>query len=141
MSKIDDTILEIASQYAVNVHLNDEHCGHNEGGRAGIDIYLGEFDDKNIKLFAFFHELAHATFPLNGAKYHMSKLSQEGACWEYAIGLAAKHGYKYDYDSKELVYGRQAYYSYFKEHTNELKIAMYHLDCIRDDITTILSIK
>ncbi|MGO9115784.1 MAG: hypothetical protein ACLP9L_41790 [Thermoguttaceae bacterium] len=119
---IDDTILDIAAQYAdIVVHFDDENCSRNNGACAGKDIFLGEFDDDSIKMFAFFHELAHAVFPFHGAEYHLSAISCEGAAWEYAIGLAAKHGYKYDYDSPEFQYGRQKLYTYVHNQTGELQ--------------------
>lgn len=122
-TSVDATIREIAGQYFATVHFDDEPCGRNNGASAGMDIYLGVFDDDSVKLIAFFHELAHSIFPLHGAEYHLSTISKEGAAWEYAIGLAAKHGFKYDYDSAGFRYGRMSLYSYVcnQDHTTELQ--------------------
>ena len=122
-ANIDDTILEIAGQYFVTVQLDNEHCDRNKAAQAGMEIFLGKFDDDSIKLLAFFHELAHAVFPLHDAEFHLSTISKEGAAWEYAIGLAAKHGFKYDYDSEGFRYGRMSLYSYIckQDHITELQ--------------------
>lgn len=121
--QVKKEIARIAEEHNICVSFNDENCNKNMASSTNNCIFLGEFDDNDIELFAFFHELGHCTFP-SKATYHMSTLSNEGAAWEYGISLAAKYEYKYDYNSKEFKYGRKQLATYLKSEI--IKELRYH---------------
>lgn len=103
MQPIPDYLIKIAEQYGIkNLYRDTTHVGFNQGACAGNDtIILGEFDDNEKEIIAFFHELAHCKFHEHMKEFlsveklplFASHLSNEGLCWEYAFCLASKHGY------------------------------------------------
>lgn len=116
-------ILKIAKKYKIKILFDFQDCPYNQGASANDTIFLGKFDDEDVKLFAFFHELGHCIGMLGSPRvsHYLCKLSNEGAAWERGIELAAKHGYIYDYNSKEFEYGRKCLKSYFNSEYNELR--------------------
>lgn len=109
----DELIDRIASSYAVKVYHDHQDSGINRGGSAGRDIFLGIFDDADIKLVAFFHELGHSlshTVTKQGTS--MSTISAEGLAWELGFGLAKDFGFTYNYYSKEMSWAREQFKTY-----------------------------
>lgn len=109
----DELIDRIATSYAVKVYHNHRDSGVNRGGCAGRDIFLGRFDDADIKLVAFFHELGHSlSYTVAKQDTYMSTISAEGLAWELGFGLARDFGFKYSYYSKEMCWAREQLKTY-----------------------------
>lgn len=73
------------------------------------------FDDSDIELVAFFHELGHIKAAETPRKYYLSVISKEGHAWELGLDLAHKNGYNWEPGSKEYEYAKQCLLSYNKE--------------------------
>ncbi len=99
---IEDIIKElkvIAKKYGVKkvikVQPGDEYC-HANGEKsyrnrsviAGCDeIYLGIFDDEELMIASFFHEIGHVVNMKN------NKLNSESVAWLNGFKVAKKYGY------------------------------------------------
>lgn len=123
---IDEVINRIAVAYACRIFDHHTDCEPNTASSAGRDLFFGVFDDPEIKLVAFFHELGHALMAERlGRTSRLSMISQEGAAWELGLGIALHHGYNWGYYSKELRWARKQLLSYvvseeqIRELTNE----------------------
>ena len=119
MTEIPDRLKKLSEKYNVSVQ-RDPKCDRNEGASAGFDIYLGEFDDPDIELVAFFHELGHCLSNILVCRrgYTMCTLSSEGLAWELGLGLAYENGYTWDYHSKEMIYARSRLETYIHNSDN-----------------------
>ena len=117
MKEIPSTIHEIAEKYGAKVSRDIENCGCNRGASAGKDIYLGEFDNEEIELVAFFHELGHVLSNELVCKRGrtFTKLSGEGLAWELGLGIAFEYGYKWDYYSYVMEWAREQFRTYKHE--------------------------
>jgi len=106
----------ICDKYGIRLILDDEHTDINCGGSAGQNtIMLGKFDDKDLQITAFFHELGHCLFkPVNNI--WMDTLSMEGTAWEVGRAEASKYAFNWDYHSKELTWARNQLKSYTHPH-------------------------
>ena len=86
--EIPETIKKLAEEYGVSVSRDIENCNPNQGAIAGKEIWLGRFDDPEIEVVAFFHELGHV---MSGKVLKrgrtLTKLSGEGLAWEPGLGL------------------------------------------------------
>lgn len=137
MSELSTTIIELAEKYGVNVQRNNER-GRNAGASAGKDIFLGEFDDADLELVSFFHELGHALLNdrvLMKRGSTMSTLSSEGTAWELGLGLAHENGYDWDYNSDTLIWARRQLRTYVDgeyDDTLEGSIERYDVEGIGD---------
>jgi len=124
LNPIPQKLLDIAAKYNVTVKRDMINDSHNRGSSAGKETFLGPFDDPDIEVVAFFHELGHALSDEMVCKRGrvMSKISGEGLAWELGLGIAYEHGYEWDYHSKEMVWARQQLGTYVnnKEWTREL---------------------
>lgn len=61
---------------------------------SGNEIWLGIYEDEELKILSFFHELAHVfnkRFPLN----YITKYQMEKAVWNTAFLVARKYGYTF----------------------------------------------
>lgn len=119
---IPDIMVSIANEYNVSVIRDIDNCDKNYGSSAGKEIFLGNFDDPEIELVAFFHELGHtlsSTVCKRG--YTMSKMSGEGLAWELGLGIAFEHGYKWNYNSHVMVWARKQLATYIPAFKKELK--------------------
>jgi hypothetical protein len=114
-------ISDIASEYGATLERDIENCGKNRGASAGKYIFLGEFDDPQIELIAFFHELGHVTSDIGEREYFMTKLSQEGMAWEVGLTLAKKHGFAWDYDCDSMKWARKQLFTYVDDLEREVK--------------------
>ena len=113
MKDIPEELILIAKKYNVTVQRDVENCDDNYGASAGKEIWLGNFDDPEIEIVAFFHELGHtlsSTVCKRG--YTMTKLSGEGLAWELGLGIAFEYGYKWNYDSHVIVWARDQLKTY-----------------------------
>lgn len=120
MKEIPETIKRLAEKYNVSVTRDIENCSKNNGASADQDIYLGEFDDPDIELVAFFHELGHCKSDEMVLKrgYTMSIMSGEGLAWELGLGLAYENGYKWSYYTKEMKWARERLKTYIENSDN-----------------------
>ena len=111
---VPDFIVTIAHKYNVSVIRDIEHCGNNYGASAGKEIFLGSFDDPELELVAFFHELGHTlSSTVCKGGHTMCKISGEGLAWELGLGIAFEHGYEWKYDSHVMKWAREQYATYF----------------------------
>ena len=117
MVDIPKELKSIAIKYNVPVQRDIENCGDNCGACAGRVIYLGRFDDPEIEIIAFFHELGHALSNELVCKRAqvMTTISGEGLAWELGLGIAFKHGYEWDYHSYVMVWAREQFKTYIKD--------------------------
>jgi GNAT superfamily N-acetyltransferase len=114
-SDLPKAILDLADKYGVKV-IRAKEAGNNQASCAGNAILMDYFDDPDLELVAFFHELGHIQNNRNSAaRFCLSKLANEGAAWETAMHLATIHGYQWplDYHSKEQKYARECLSSYY----------------------------
>jgi len=115
MTELPEKLQILAKKYRVIVDRNPEMADHNQGAHAGTQIWLGEFDDPDLEVVAFFHEVGHALaakkrfYPLGVG---MCELSMEAVAWELGFSLAYDDGYRWVYDSKQMEYARKCFFSY-----------------------------
>ena len=114
------TIEKIATKYNVSVVFEDVNCRDNQAACSGGIIYMGWFDDPDIELIAFFHEMGHA---FTGQRFLNRKttlctISSEGLAWEIGLTIASEEGYDYPYNCKELKWARQQLETYRKDDDN-----------------------
>jgi len=118
MKEISETILRLAQKYNVSVS-RCPCCDPNQGGSCGTDtIFLGEFDDPDLELTAFFHELGHTQAAQTKRKYYLNKISEEGHAWELGLDLALENGYIWEPGSKEYEYAKECLLSYKENEYN-----------------------
>lgn len=108
------SIKELAEKYNVKLEDAFDVCSQNNAASCGCKIYFGEFDDPELKLAAFFHELGHIEFnrKFPDDKFYMSTISKEGMAWELGFLLANKEGFNWYYNSKQFKYGRDKLLTY-----------------------------
>lgn len=126
-------IIKIAKDKDVFIVRDTDNCGKNYGASAGNDIFLGEFDDPEIELAAFFHELGHALMNKLILKRGcvMSTLSGEGTAWELGLGIAFEYGHKWEHDSHVMKWARKQLRSYINGEYDDTKPANSHNDVLR----------
>jgi hypothetical protein len=95
----------------------------NNMSSAGSTIFLNEFDDPDIELAAFLHELGHVelgrtTYFHNEVSFCL--ISKEALAWEIGFSIAKKEGYDWDYYSKQYDYARKCLLSYLHADGREL---------------------
>lgn len=124
-NKIPTNIQDLAAAYNVSVSRDTVNTTINEGASAGRDIYLGNFDDPDLELVAFFHELGHVLSEERVCKRGcvLNVLSREGLAWELGLGIAFKHGHEWDHKSKEMKYARCHFISYVNNDATKIDIA------------------
>lgn len=117
MNCIPKKLKDVADKYGIIVERDIENCEDNEGSCAYKHIWLGRFDDPEIEIIAFFHELGHTLSNELVCKRGrtMTTISGEGLAWELGIGLAFEHGYKWEYNSPAMKYARKQFKSYFRK--------------------------
>lgn len=112
---------ELADKYGLTIidaETNAKNNGPNPNqmASAGSTIFFNYFDDPDIELVAFFHELGHVEISrsllFNKNSFSFCKISQEALAWEFGLAIAAKEGYHWDYNSKQLEYARDCLMSY-----------------------------
>lgn len=116
MTRIQERIYSIASEFNVTVVRDTKYGSPNSGWACGGQIGLKIFDDPAIELVAFFHELGHIILSRDlktvGRKYHLCALAMEGAAWEIGLNIAATYGYRFDFNGKEYKWAREQLSSY-----------------------------
>lgn len=118
--KVLSRIEHLADKYGITLVSAEENAKCNGANRnnmscCGSIIFLNEFDDPDIELAAFFHELGHVEVsrtPYLRQSGFFCKISQEAVAWEFGISIAIAEGYKWGYYSKELQYARKCLASY-----------------------------
>jgi hypothetical protein len=119
MNDIPKAIQDIAKQFDVTVQRDTVNDCNNNGWSAGSDIYLGSFDDPEIEIVAFFHELGHTQSPKLVKRTHsLTTISCEGLAWELGLSLASELGYEWEYDSKQRKYARDRLKTYRENDDN-----------------------
>lgn len=117
----DDQFQALAETYGVNFRRRTEE-EHRNRGYCAVDVELGEFDDPDCEVLAFFHEIAHMkTMELIGLErtHTLCTISDEGMAWEIGIALARKHGFKYDFYHPALNWCREQLRSYVENNDAE----------------------
>lgn len=109
---IRDFIVQIARDLSIQVSRHKD-CPDNAGAQCGDEIYLGEFDDPDIEVVAFFHEVGHVlSNRLLESNYFLCKISCEGAAWEFGLSCAWRYGYKWEHNSKQFNWARSQLETY-----------------------------
>ena len=88
----------------VDAYKNMSACGYN--------IEIGMYDDDDLAIAAFFHELGHVCGLLKGQSHSIDKIFDEATAWTVGFKIAFDHGYVYSFDSKEYAYARESLKSY-----------------------------
>lgn len=111
MTEVSKKIQKLAKAYGERVARHPD-CPRNHGAH-GNGIMLGEFDDSDLEIVAFFHELGHTKSPeVVKRGCVMCPLSGEGLAWEIGLGLAFDQGYQWAYNSKEMRWAREQLATY-----------------------------
>lgn len=120
---LPEEIIKISEKHGVSVFRDIENCNKNSGTSAGHEIFLGEFDDPQIELAAFFHELGHTLSNKLVLKRgrRMCTLSGEGTAWEIGLGIAFENGYKWDHDGRVMKWARKQLRSYIDGEYDDTK--------------------
>ena len=107
-----EQLIALATKYGVELHRDLENgCANNGWHAYGRVINLGPFDDPDLELVAFYHELGHLTAPPRRGSC-LCHLSNEGLAWEIGLDLAAADGFEWDYYSKQQEYARDRLSTY-----------------------------
>lgn len=115
-------INDIAKKYGIPIITEHEDCNKNQGSSTGDKIFLGIFNDPEIKIAAFFHELGHILTGREMTRTHyMSNLSQEGIAWERGFHEAHKHGFLWDYNSHVMKWARSQLRTYINGEYDDTK--------------------
>ena len=103
MINYDKLVNILTNKYKVVIHDSLDEGDKNYSFIVGNEIFMGEYDDNDIKIIALFHEVGHfASCNQLNIKTTMSIISGEGIAWEFGISIAKNYGFVYDYYSKEL---------------------------------------
>ncbi len=107
----------LAERYSITLisaedNARDNGPWPNNMSSAGDYIFLNEFDDPDLMLVAFFHELGHVVSGRTTTVPCFCKMQQESEAWSRGLELAAEEGYQWDYDSKQMDYARECLLSY-----------------------------
>jgi hypothetical protein len=106
----------LADKYGVELKrdtIND--CANNGWQAGGRTIYLGPFDDPDLELVAFYHELGHLYSQAYRRRgFMLCHLSDEGLAWEVGLDLAHSDGYKWDCYSKQCAYAYDRLSTYIR---------------------------
>ena len=99
---------EIMRQYCAAHRIRllspDPNPDRNEGGQSGRTIWLGEFDDADCLVNAFFHEVGHIIDGRKGfhRNHRVSVFERELRAW--AFGLEEMHKFGIGTDAKAIGY-------------------------------------
>ena len=117
-------IREIAEKYGVKLYeveqgdkfceANGEESYHNASYCAGhiksncgasgcentAEIWLGFYDDEELKIISFFHELGHVTDDTNWGDKIPLKYTSEKSAWDKGYEIAKEFGVKFSRKSK-----------------------------------------
>jgi hypothetical protein len=107
----------IATQYnpEIIVDYDFKNPPPNSSAYAGYNIFIGQYEDKELEEISFWHELGHIVSGSNMKRTcFMTKISQEGLAWEVGLELAAQHGRIYDYYDPAIVWARKQLKTYKK---------------------------
>jgi hypothetical protein len=109
-------LVTLANRYGVQLERDAvNECANNGWTAGGNTIYLGPFDDPDLEVVAFYHELGHLKSQLVRRRgFMLCHLSDEGMAWEIGLDLAYSDGYKWDYHSKQQAYARDRLTTYIK---------------------------
>lgn len=108
--------ITIAAHHGVSVVRDLWNESLNRGSSSGDRIMLGEFDDEEIEIAAFFHELGHCESHkrLGPDHVYMSTLSMEGMAWEVGFSIAADYGYAWNFYHPVKQWARQQLATYLE---------------------------
>jgi Zn-dependent peptidase ImmA (M78 family) len=86
-----------------NCKANGEDCYKNSSYCSDKTIWLGIYDNEELKLLSFFHELAHILDQTDWSKNAdaTTEYKAEKHAWELAYKLAAANGIKFTRFAKE----------------------------------------
>lgn len=116
-----DLMAEVAEQLDIQVIFvqdGDEHCAANGRDQYinrsvcyGRAVEIGMYDDKEIELISFFHEVGHIIDPIDWSKVEgATKWHQEASAWRLAFRLMAN--YEVDLTDKTRLWAMEQLNSY-----------------------------
>ena len=119
----NDIIAKIKKNYNDLIIYEDHaECDKNSSAIAGNEIFMGIYDDEDIKIIALFHELGHYLTHKVFSIQTMSTISCESFAWEIGFYIAKQYELEYEYYSKEKKWARQQLLTYINEvNISELK--------------------
>ncbi len=113
VNQIPENIKQYAKKYEVTVRRDTVYCEMNHAASADGEIFLGDFNNPEIEIGAFFHELGHIMIGREMRRgFYMSKISQEGWAWEKGLELAHENGFEWSYEGNIHKWARQQLRSY-----------------------------
>ncbi len=85
---------QLAQQYGATVKLDIENCGTDHSASAGNSIFIGYYQDDELREISFFHELGHILQPDDFWATHpeAQKIDSEKAAWCRGLAVAKQVG-------------------------------------------------
>ena len=122
-----DEMDRIAKEYDLKVIRRSKLCDDNAGALADIVIHLGKFDNLDLEMVAFFHEIGHFIYSFPSFCF----LSKECMAWERGFVIARKHGYIWEYNSDEMKWARKQLRTYINgEYDDTKQKVLSHSDIV-----------
>lgn len=117
-------IQDLAIKYKVNVKFDCPDTGHNHGACAGKDIFLGTFDNPEIMMAAFLHELGHIKTNVSMKRWlwRGSYILREFKAWDKAMDLAWKNKIALDDNIWAWGYTQALTYAFWYENERDLTL-------------------
>lgn len=82
----------IAEKYGVTVQWDTENDCVNRSWCSGRDIFLGQYDDEELRCISFFHELGHSVTELPPFEDWPYSHYDEAVAWRVGLALAEAEG-------------------------------------------------
>lgn len=125
---VQNIIINLAEKYKITLVSVEDNTKYNGDRRnmmyaCGDEISLNTFDDPDIELLTFFHELGHVIDYRKHKeikRWHLCMISKEAIAWEIGLDIAAKEGFIWDYKSKQYNYARDCLKSYIESDIDPL---------------------
>lgn len=103
MKDITNLLNELATKYNVSVRIDENGPEDQAFILGGDEIVIGKYEDSELALISFFHELGHAT-QADYYKYNYGTFLCELDCWYRGIHLA-RHEHNIIFTDKAIKWG------------------------------------
>ena len=100
----------------IDTYINSSYCtGHigNTDSRDLPEIYLGIYEDQELRLISFFHELGHVTSDIKFDE-GITKYDIERDAWIKGLRIAQTHGIYFSFKAKRWAVGELKTYEKYK---------------------------
>lgn len=102
--EVETIMRQYCQAHRIRLFYIDRNPDRNEGGQSGRTIWLGEFDDADCLVAAFFHEVGHIIDGRKGfhRNHRVSVFERELRAWVF--GLEEMHKFGIGTDAKAIGY-------------------------------------